>query len=115
MKRCSQFWSRRPRGLEQGRHETAPSMKKVHDIIVVGGGIVGACIARTARARTGASVVLLDKSSSSCLPEHGSARNSGVMHAGFYYTGDSLKAKLTRKGNVFLHHYCQERGIPVNE
>ena len=32
----------------------------------------------------------------------GSGRNSGVLHAGFYYTADSLKARFTRDGNAAL-------------
>jgi len=39
------------------------------------------------------SVLIIDKESS--LGFHASGRNSGVMHAGFYYTSDSLKSKFT--------------------
>src|SRR5207249_1367088 len=44
-----------------------------------------------------------------------SGRNSGVIHAGFYYSADSLKAKLTRDGNRLLREYCQVKKIPVNQ
>ena len=43
-----------------------------------------------------------------------SGRNSGVLHAGFYYTPDSLKAKFTRLGNERLTAYCEQKGIPLN-
>ena len=59
-----------------------------------------------------ATVVLLEKE-----PEcgrHASGRNSGVIHAGFYYSADSLKAKLTRAGNRALTLYCETKGIPLN-
>jgi L-2-hydroxyglutarate oxidase LhgO len=49
-----------------------------------------------------------------CLGKHASGRNSGVLHAGFYYTADSLKAKFTRDGNAELTRYCEEHGIPLN-
>jgi L-2-hydroxyglutarate oxidase LhgO len=37
------------------------------------------------------------------------------LHAGFYYSPDSLKAKLTWKGNQLLTAYCEEKGIPLNK
>ena len=37
-----------------------------------------------------------------------------MLHAGFYYTADSLKARFTRDGNRQLTEYCQERGLRVN-
>ena len=88
---------------------------KAIDFLVVGGGVVGACIARHLRVATGGRVKLVDKSALQAMPAHGSARNSGVLHAGFYYSSDSLKARLTRQGNVFLHDYCEQRGIPLNK
>ena len=39
--------------------------------------------------------------------EHGSGRNSGVLHAGFYYTADSLKAKFTKEGNQLVRQLRQ--------
>ena len=45
---------------------------------------------------------------------HASGRTSGVLHAGFYYTADSLKARFTRDGNRALSAYCQERGLRIN-
>ena len=40
--------------------------------------------------------------------------NSGVIHAGFYYSADSLKARFTREGNLALTHYCEEKRLPLN-
>ena len=82
------------------------------DIAVVGGGIVGLAVADAALARSpDSSLVVLDKEPA--LGAHASGRNSGVLHAGFYYTPDSLKARLTRRGNALLHAFCDEHGIPV--
>ena len=46
---------------------------------------------------------------------HASGRNSGVLHAGFYYSPDSLKAKFTWRGNRLLTEYCEEKKIPLNK
>lgn len=45
---------------------------------------------------------------------HASGRNSGVLHAGFYYTADSLKARFCRDGNRLLTEYCLEMDLPIN-
>jgi L-2-hydroxyglutarate oxidase LhgO len=45
---------------------------------------------------------------------HASGRNSGVLHAGFYYTSDSLKARFTREGNRLWQDYCRERNLATN-
>jgi len=82
------------------------------DFLVVGGGVVGLSIARELkRRRPKASVVLLDKEAGP--DRHASGRNSGVLHAGFYYTADSLKARFTRAGNLAWTEYCRARGLPL--
>ena len=82
------------------------------DFLVIGAGIVGVTIARELRMRfPAARVVVLDKERQ--LAEHGSGRNSGVLHAGFYYAPDSLKAEFTRRGNQLLHAFCTEHAVPV--
>jgi L-2-hydroxyglutarate oxidase len=64
------------------------------------------------RAFPDAKVTLLKKEAA--LGLHASGRNSGVIHAGFYYSADSLKAKLTRAGNLAMTAYCDAKKIPVN-
>jgi (S)-2-hydroxyglutarate dehydrogenase len=82
------------------------------DVVVVGGGVVGLAIAAAVRRRwTDARVTLLEKEHDVGL--HASTRNSGVLHAGFYYAADSLKARLTRQGRDRLAAFCDEHGIPV--
>ncbi|MDR0814466.1 MAG: FAD-dependent oxidoreductase [Bacteroidales bacterium] len=46
---------------------------------------------------------------------HSSGRNSGVLHAGFYYSADSLKAKFTRQGNELMRKYCYDNHLRINE
>lgn len=84
------------------------------DFLVIGGGVIGLNIARRLRrVFPGASVRLVEKEVDCGL--HASGRNSGVLHAGFYYSPDSLKAKFTWNGNRLLTAYCEEKGIPLNK
>ncbi|HZI97646.1 MAG TPA: FAD-dependent oxidoreductase, partial [Actinomycetales bacterium] len=58
---------------------------------IVGGGIVGAAVTRRLlQVRPDADVTLLEKESA--LAQHQTGHNSGVVHAGLYYTPGSLKA-----------------------
>lgn len=83
-----------------------------HDLVVIGGGIVGLALADAwLTARPGSSVVVLEKETA--LAEHASGRNSGVIHAGFYYAPDTLKARLTRRGNQMLRDFCAEASVSV--
>jgi L-2-hydroxyglutarate oxidase LhgO len=85
---------------------------ETRDYLVVGGGVVGLSIARELKRRSpGASVALIDKEDGPS--RHGSGRNSGVLHAGFYYTADSMKARFTRAGNLAWTGYCREKGLPL--
>jgi len=89
------------------------SMSKHPDFLVIGGGIIGVSIARRLRAVfEGASVTVLEKERA--LGMHSSGRNSGVIHAGFYYSADSLKAQFTRQGNLALTQFCEQHGLPLN-
>jgi L-2-hydroxyglutarate oxidase len=87
---------------------------KTVDYLVVGGGIIGVSIARELRRRCPhSSVTALEKEPA--VGQHASGRNSGVLHAGFYYTADTLKARFTRDGNEAIRAYCEARGIPLNQ
>jgi len=84
------------------------------DFLVIGGGVIGLNIARGLRSTfSGASVHLVEKEVDCGL--HASGRNSGVLHAGFYYSPDSLKAKFTWRGNRLLTGYCEGKKIPLNK
>jgi len=86
---------------------------KVYDHIIIGAGVIGLAIARSLRRmKPVASILVLDKEQD--VGEHSSGRNSGVLHAGFYYTADSLKARFTVEGSRTLKAYCREKNIPVN-
>ena len=85
----------------------------MYDYIIIGAGIIGLNIAKNLAERFPmASIVVLEKEKEVAL--HGSGRNSGVLHAGFYYTANSLKAKFTKEGNAALKKFCKERNLEVN-
>lgn len=84
------------------------------DYLVIGGGILGLSVARELKRRhADARIVVLEKETS--CGAHASTRNSGVLHAGFYYTADSLKARFTREGNRRLTAFCDERKLAIRK
>lgn len=83
------------------------------DYLVIGAGIIGLSVARELNLRhPNKRIVIIDKEED--VAKHGSGRNSGVLHAGFYYSADSLKAKLTKEGNALMHQYCDDNALSIN-
>ncbi len=83
------------------------------DFLVIGAGVIGLRVAIEAKRRfPDASVTVIEKEARP--GRHASGRNSGVLHAGFYYSADSFKARFTRAGNQRLAEYCDERGLRIN-
>ncbi len=79
-------------------------------VAVVGGGILGAAVAREiVNRRAGAQVTLFEKEDR--LAFHQTGRNSGVVHAGLYYEPGSKKAVLCRRGVALLEEFCTRHGI----
>jgi L-2-hydroxyglutarate oxidase LhgO len=84
------------------------------DYLVIGAGIIGLSIANSLRNRfPSAEIAVLEKEPDVAC--HSSGRNSGVLHAGFYYTADSLKARFTRDGNRHMREYCYANNLKINE
>lgn len=84
------------------------------DYLIIGAGIIGLALARELHSRFPlADILVIDKEADVAF--HGSGRNSGVLHAGFYYTADSLKARFTRDGNRLMKEYVKGRGLAINE
>lgn len=79
------------------------------DSIVVGAGVVGIAIAR-ALALAGREVVVIEAAEG--IGTQTSSRNSEVIHAGIYYSKDSLKARFCVAGREALYRFCAERGVP---
>jgi len=83
------------------------------DILIVGGGIIGLSIARELNNRhPDLKITLIEKEATAAC--HASGRNSGVLHAGFYYTPDSLKSRFTVEGNKLLTDYCLKNNLSIN-
>jgi (S)-2-hydroxyglutarate dehydrogenase len=80
-----------------------------HDIIVIGGGIVGLAAAYKLSLRSHR-VVVLEKEAQVC--SHQSGRNSGVLHSGIYYKPGSLKASTCVRGRKELEAFCEREGVP---
>ncbi|XP_074655519.1 L-2-hydroxyglutarate dehydrogenase, mitochondrial-like [Tubulanus polymorphus] len=93
---------------------TKKSTDDDYDIIIVGGGIVGLASARELILRhPNLKFAVVEKEKH--LAMHQSGHNSGVIHAGIYYTPGSLKAKLCVEGMDLAYKYCNENNIPYKK
>ncbi|OHY62674.1 hydroxyglutarate oxidase [Pluralibacter gergoviae] len=82
----------------------------MHDFVIIGGGIIGMSTAmQLIDLYPDARMVLLEKESGPA--HHQTGHNSGVIHAGVYYTPGSLKAKFCLAGNRATKAFCDENGI----
>jgi (S)-2-hydroxyglutarate dehydrogenase len=82
----------------------------MYDVAIVGAGILGLATARELLSRSpGASVVILEREDQ--IAAHQTGHNSGVVHAGIYYTPGSLKASLCVAGARELYAFCDEHGV----
>ena len=87
-------------------------MPKKCDVLIIGAGVVGLSTGiALLQSRPSLKVIVADKEKHIAL--HASGRNSGVIHAGFYYSPDSLKAKFCRDGNFELRKLAKKYEIPV--
>ncbi|MBL8018302.1 MAG: FAD-dependent oxidoreductase [Leptospirales bacterium] len=79
------------------------------DVVVIGAGLIGTWIAYEC-ANRGLVVALCDQSDP---PGDGiSGRNSGVLHAGLYYTPGSLKAKHCIRGRKLAIDFFENYNVP---
>ncbi len=78
------------------------------DVIVIGGGVIGLCIARELSS-SGKEIIVLEKNERA--GDVTSSRNSGVIHAGIYYPKNFLKTKLCVEGNRLIYEYAKEKKI----
>ena len=89
-------------------------INKDYDHIIIGAGIIGISLGLAILERSPSKkVLIIDKENKPGV--HASGRNSGVLHAGFYYSPDSLKAKFCRLGNLELRKFCKENNLRILE
>lgn len=83
-----------------------------YDVIIIGGGIVGLCVAyQLITKKITNKILIIDKEKE--LGMHSSGRNSGVIHAGLYYKPNTMKAKVCVEGGKRLLEWADQRGIVV--
>jgi glycerol-3-phosphate dehydrogenase len=81
-----------------------------YDVAVIGGGIVGAAIARELAGHR-LSVALLEARSD--VGDGTSKANTAILHTGFDAKPGSLESRLVRRGYELLGEYAAQVGIPV--
>ncbi|RUR39406.1 L-2-hydroxyglutarate oxidase [Vreelandella populi] len=80
------------------------------DFIIIGGGILGMSTAmQLQQTYPDKRLLVLEKESGPA--QHQTGHNSGVIHAGVYYTPGSLKAKFCLEGNRATREFCDRHGV----
>ena len=88
-------------------------MNKSCEVLIVGGGMVGLCIAHQLLERKIArKIIIIDKEKE--LGKHSSGRNSGVLHAGLYYKPGTVKGEVCVSGAKRLRAWVEKRKLPLN-
>ncbi len=88
-------------------------MIKSCDFLIIGGGIIGLTVANELILRGFSNIAIIEKEDE--LGKHASGRNSGVLHAGIYYSPDSLKAKYCMQGNNLLTEFCKNNKLNLHK
>lgn len=89
-------------------------MKKKCDVLILGAGVIGlASGIALLKERPNYKVIIAEKESGTSF--HASGRNSGVLHAGFYYSPDSLKARFCKDGNLELRNLAKKHDVYVRD
>ncbi|KAH0567407.1 L-2-hydroxyglutarate dehydrogenase, mitochondrial isoform X1 [Cotesia glomerata] len=101
-------------GLTCRYASTSSADHDTYDLVVVGGGIVGCATAREMLERhPNMKIVIVEKENK--LAMHQTGHNSGVIHAGIYYTPGSIKAKLCVEGLKLSYDYFGKHNIPYKK
>lgn len=91
-------------------HQNKPTLEQHFDIIIIGGGIVGAATLYKLQNRfPDVKILLLEKENE--LADHQTGHNSGVIHSGIYYKPGSQKAINCVNGRRELVAFAKEHNI----
>lgn len=94
----------------QRRISKRKGIERMYDFVIIGGGIIGMSTAmQLIDVYPDARIALLEKESAPAC--HQTGHNSGVIHAGVYYTPGSLKAQFCLAGNRATKAFCDQNGI----
>ena len=86
------------------------SNERIWDVVIVGGGIVGAATLYKLQSQFPAMrILLLEKEKA--LADHQTGNNSGVIHSGIYYKPGSYKAKNCVEGRHELVAFAKQHGV----
>ena len=84
------------------------------DFIIIGSGIIGLTLAyKLKKTISNSKIIILEKEYNSI--QHGSGRNSGVIHSGIYYDPNSLRATLGVRGGIELKEYIKSKKLWIDE
>lgn len=84
-----------------------------HDVIIIGGGIVGLATAlQLKQQNTALKITLIEKETE--VAKHQTGNNSGVIHSGIYYKPGSLKATNCIHGYNLLIDFCRKNEVPID-
>lgn len=86
--------------------------KENFDYLIIGAGITGLTVANELILRGAENICIQEKEDSPGI--HASGRNSGVLHAGIYYSPDSLKARYCVEGNKLIKEFCLQNDLSLN-
>ena len=87
--------------------------KKV-DVCIIGSGIVGLAVGlRISKQFPNIKLLILDKEDA--VARHQTGHNSGVIHAGIYYSPGSQKANFCSEGSRLLRKFADDNGLLVKD
>ena len=81
----------------------------IYDVTIIGGGVIGCCIARTL-SKYNLKVALLEKEAD--IASGTTKANSGVVHAGYASSREYLKRDLCIRGNKLYTQAAEELNFP---
>lgn len=81
----------------------------MHDIIIIGAGVIGCAVAREL-SKYNANTLVIEKNEDVCSGT--SKANSGIVHSGYDAHNGTLKARFNIEGNRMMDEVCEELDVP---